>query len=59
MRFLGRRIPPMQTQRMKAKARRGGRRIPQRGQGDERGIATEGEEDGKPNSARKTRSRNR
>ena len=52
-------IPPRQEERMKSKARGGRRRIPHRGQEDEHEIATEGEEDVKPNYVRKKRSRNR
>ena len=60
MRFiLGRGIPPRQAQRIKTKARGGRRRIPHGGQEDGHEIATEGEEDVKPNYVRKTRSRNR
>ena len=44
---------------MKSKPRGGRRRIPHRGQEDEHEIATEGEEDVKPNYVRKKRSRNR
>ena len=44
---------------MKSKARGGRRRIPHRGQEDEHEIATEVEEDVKPNYVRKKRSRNR